>query len=84
MTPMERILKLKSDLPNVEKDVDSIISSYRWFIERTQIPSTAMLNWISDKTLRNEAFNKSREFGDALFELLQKVDNQSILKKLLI
>jgi hypothetical protein len=43
-----------------------------------------MLKWISDKNLRNEAFNKSREFGQDLFDVLQSVDKQNLLEKLLI
>ena len=83
-TPLERIMKLKTHIPGIESRIQKIINLYNWFLDRTQIPSAEMLEWLSDKNLRNEAFNKSREFGNDLFELLQKVDNQSILKKLLI
>ena len=75
---------MKNNNPEVEHLVQKIIDSYNWFLDRTQIPSEEMLMWISDKTLRNEAFNKSSEFGDTLLELLQAVDNQEIMKKLLI
>ncbi len=84
LTPMDRILKLKTNIKGIDYNVKKVIDLYNWFLERTQIPSDKMISWISDKNLRNEAFDKSREFGDDLFELLQKVDNQSILKKLLI
>ena len=84
LTPLERMNKLRSDVSGIEQIVQKILDSYKWFLDRTQIPSTQMLEWISNKDLRNEAFDKSREFGYNLFELLQKVDNQSILRKLLI
>lgn len=84
LTPIERIEKLKNENSDVEHLVQKIIDSYKWFLDRTQIPSQEMLSWISDKTLRNEAFNRSSEFGDTLLELLQAVDNQKIMKKLLI
>jgi hypothetical protein len=84
LTPIERINKLKAENKDIDSLIQKIIDSYNWFLERTQIPSQEMLNWISDKNLRNEAFNKSGEFGDNLLELLQAIDNQNILKKLLI
>jgi len=84
LTPLERIEKLKTDNPCTEVLIEKLLNSYNWFLKRTQIPSKSMLKWISDKELRNEAFNKSGEFGDNLLELLQAVDNQKIMKKLLI
>lgn len=84
LTPLERIQRLKAENSTIEPLVQKIIDSYNWFLDRTQIPSKEMLEWISDKNLRNEAFNRSSEFGDNLLELLKAVDNQNILKKLLI
>ena len=84
LTPLERIFKLKSENTGVEKQVQKILDLYYWFLNRTQIPSQEMLDWLSDKNLRNEAFDKGREFGEERFVLLENVDNQDILKRLLI
>jgi len=84
MTPLERINQLKRDVSGIDNQVQKILDLYNWFLDRTQIPSEKMLEWLSDKNLRNVAFDKGREFGDELFNLLQTIDNQDILKKLLI
>lgn len=84
LTPLDRLIKLKVDDPGVDYKVQKVLDLYHWFLSRTQIPSEEMLKWISDKNLRNEAFNKSREFGQDLFDVLQSVDKQNLLEKLLI
>jgi hypothetical protein len=84
LTPIERIKKLKSDFSGIEQKVQKVLDLYQWFLGKTQIPSKKMLEWLSDKNLRNEAFDKSREFGLDLFDVLQTVDKQKLLNKLLI
>ncbi|KAA6321586.1 hypothetical protein EZS27_028777 [termite gut metagenome] len=82
--PLERIINLKLEFPKAISQINKISELYNWFLEKTQIPSEEMLQWLSDKKLRNEAFEKGREFGDDIFNLLEIVDNQKILRKLLI
>lgn len=84
LTPLERINKLKTDISGIESKVQKVLDLYHWFLSKTQIPSDEMLKWISDKNLRNEAFDKSREFGLDLFDVLQTIDKQNLLKRLLI
>lgn len=84
LTPLERINKLKTDISGIEIKVQKVLDLYHWFLSKTQIPSDEMLKWISDKNLRNEAFDKSREFGLDLFDVLQTIDKQNLLKRLLI
>ena len=64
--------------------MQNALNSYQLFIDQTQIQSEDLLSWISDRDARNEAFNKSRKFGDELFDILQSVDKQNLLSKLLI
>ena len=84
MTPIERLESLKDSNPEVGGKIQKAILSYQWFINKTQIPSTEMLEWISDRDERNDAFDKSRKFGDEIYDILDSVDKQSIISKLLI
>ena len=84
LTPTERLQSLKNIDSNVSNKIQKALNSYQWFIDKTQVPSQEMLNWISDKEERNIAFEKSRQFGDELFDILEAVDKQCILPKLLI
>jgi hypothetical protein len=84
LTPLERLLAVKGNNPEIAEKIENAFNSYKWFLDRTQIPSEELLSWISDSTLRDEAFGKSRQFGDELFEILKSVDKQNILSKLLI
>lgn len=84
MTPIERMFSLKSSNPTTAPKIQKAISTYEWFISKTQIPSSDMLDWISDRNERDEAFQKSREFGQQLFDILEEIDGKNILPKLLI
>lgn len=84
LTPVERLMQVKKNNPEISEKIQNALNSYQWFIDRTQIPSENLLEWISDARERDEAFNKSRQFGDELFSILQLVDKQNLLSKLLI
>ena len=84
LTPTERLSSIRKSNPEVSDKVDSALANYQWFLDRTQIPSSELLHWISDKEKRSEAFDNSTLFGDELFEILKVVDSQKLLGKLLI
>lgn len=84
LTPVERLLKVKVSNPNISDKIQNALNSYQWFIDRTQIQSEKLLEWISDSQARDEAFDKSRQFADELFYILESVDKQKLLSKLLI
>ncbi len=84
MTPTERLLSLKNDNKKLCGLIDTALETYQWFIEHTQVPNKDMMAWIGNKEERNEAFSKSRQFGYQLFEIMQKIDNQNLLQKLII
>jgi len=84
MTPIERMTSLKSKGGATATKIEKALNSYEWFIGKTQIPSQKMLDWISDRNKRDEAFQKSREFGQQLFDILEEIDEKNILPKLLI
>lgn len=84
LTPTERLEQLKDRNSDVGGKIQKAINSYQWFIDKTQIPSKEMLEWVKDKKERDEAFERSRTFEDEIFEILQLIDKQNILPKLLI
>ena len=84
MTPLQRLNSLKNKFPQFSSEIDKAIDSYQWFIDKTQIPSDDLLEWISDKNLRNDAFDRSRSFGEELFQILVSLDSNNLLNKLLI
>jgi len=84
LTPIERLLKVQENNPAIADKIQNAFNTYQWFIDRTQVPSEELLSWISDSETRDEAFDKSRQFGDELFEILELVDKQKLLSKFLI
>lgn len=84
MTPIERLYKIKNSNPHLEGNIQDAIKSYQWFLDKTQVPSDDLLNWISDKEERNKAFEKSIKFAEELYLILEGVDKEKLLGKLLI
>jgi hypothetical protein len=85
MTPIERLESIKDEQDNeINLEIDNIISGYQWFIDKTQIKSEEMLLWISDKNNRNDAFKKSDEFGQNIYNVLTKIDKNKLVPKILI
>jgi len=84
MTPTERLISLKGINGQTDAKIQKAINSYEWFISKTQIPSDKMLEWLEDRNQREEAFSKSSEFGQQLFDILEEIDEKNILPKLLI
>lgn len=84
LSPTERLEYLKNKNAEVGGKIQKALNSYQWFIDKTQIPSKDMIEWIKDKKERDNAFERSRQFEEELFEILQVIDRQHILPKLLI
>lgn len=84
LTPIERLTETESMYPEISDKVQNALNSYQWFINKTQIPSEKLLEWIADSDARDEAFDKSRQFAEELFSILESVDKQKLLSKLLI
>lgn len=84
LSPTERLEYLKNKNTSVGGKIQKALNSYQWFIDKTQIPSSEMIEWIKDKQERDNAFERSRQFEEELFEILQEIDRQHILPKLLI
>lgn len=86
MTPIARLKSIQNKHKNsdIDSEVKSIIDDYQWFINHTQVKSEQMLLWIGDKNTRDDAFRRSNEFGQNIYNVLKKVDRNNLLSKLLI
>lgn len=73
MSPMERLERAADGIEGATNRLAKIADNYRWFLEATGKSQEAVLSWISDQDVRDDAFRRGREFGDDLFALLQVV-----------
>lgn len=84
LSPTERLEYLKDRNKDVGGKIQKALNSYQWFIDKTQVPSNEMIDWIKDRKERDNAFDRSRQFEEEIFEILQVIDKQNIMSKLLI
>ncbi|MBK9352540.1 MAG: hypothetical protein IPN09_00755 [Bacteroidetes bacterium] len=77
-TPLQRLESLSQN-PKMRVEVEKIISLYFWFLEKTQMDKKELLPWIADEKNRDGAFEKSRDFSKAIFNLMIETDNQDNL-----
>lgn len=86
MTPITRLQSIQENPKNSDlvSDIQDIIDDYQWFINHTQVDSKEMLDWIENKKTRDEAFKKSNEFGKNIYNVLNKIDMNNLVLKLLI
>ncbi|CAC9625784.1 hypothetical protein [uncultured Gammaproteobacteria bacterium] len=86
MTPIERLKSIQNQYKgsDISSEIQSIIDDYQWFINHTQVESQEMLSWIVDSKKRDEAFKKSNKFGQNIYNVLNKIDEDNLISKLLI
>ncbi len=84
MTPIERLQSIESKNLKINDIINDIIVDYQWFINKTQVESKTMLSWIGEKKNRDEAFEKSDEFGQNIYNILVEIDKNNLVPKLLI
>ncbi len=80
--PTEILLKLKND-ERVKVEVDKSLELYTYFLNLSKKDDS----WIEDKKNRDEAFTKSREFGDCIYNILINLigdKNTEILKYIVL
>lgn len=77
LTPRERLESVKEHLPGVADAVDEVLEKYGWFLEQTGLPTAQLESHFADKLQRAEMFRRAREYGDSVFNLLQRIDQSS-------
>jgi len=71
MTPVERLDRASGSIAGAKEIVLRMKDQYCWFLEQTGRNREKVLEWISDRDHRKDAFKKGDRFGDAMFELLK-------------
>ena len=74
LTPRERLESVKEHLPCVATTVDKVLEKYSWFLEMTGLETTELESHFTDKEQRIQMFGQAKEYGDAVFTLLQHID----------
>jgi len=87
-SPLHRLqLAVKEELPNFESastHLSCAIELYAWFLDLTNRPKADMVDWISNKQNRERAFQKGREFGDEVFNLLTAIADKNVMRYLVV
>jgi hypothetical protein len=84
LTPLERLEVIGRENISQQYNINALLELYAWFLENTDREKSELYEWIADKANRDEAFNKSRDFANIMFELMKEVDNNGLLKYLII
>lgn len=84
MSPLERLLNLKEEHDILAPTIDRATELYSTFLERTNIPTSDLMDWMSKKTNRDDIFAEARRFDDQLFQIIKKIENPQTLKYFLI
>lgn len=72
LSPTERLewLKGQAKFVNQSSRVDSILSLYENFLEKTDYPKKELIEMFQDPIKSGQALQEAREFGDQVYELL--------------
>ena len=83
LTPRQRLESVKEHLPSVAPAVEEVLNQYGWFLEMTGLPTSGLESHFADKEQRTTMFRRAKEYGDAVFSLLQQIDQSNEDLKLL-
>lgn len=84
-TPIRRLRLAGTTVPEGGKIVDKLLENYAWFLDATGKPKEQVLEWIGERTNRDDAFARARQFGDSMLELLiRSTSDNGILRYLII
>jgi predicted nucleotidyltransferase len=84
LTPIERLEDIGKENPHQQYNINLLLELYAWFLEMTDYKKEELYLWIGDKKNRDEAFNKSRDFANIMYEVMKNIDNNDLLKYLII
>ena len=86
MTPTQRLIFAARSSSEVQLKVREALGLYGWFLEKTALPTPDLERYFSITTNRSDAFGRSREFGDKIFNILQVLDvqNRSSMRYLVV
>jgi len=74
LTPRERLQSVVERIPEVSTHIDEVLDRYVEFLELTGLPTASLEAKFSDKQKRSEMFARAKEYGDAMFRLIDAID----------
>ncbi|MBX3259759.1 MAG: hypothetical protein KF782_08710 [Labilithrix sp.] len=85
-TPVERLRALRAasgpSRDRVERHVETLLRLYEQFLKTTDQEKSALLEALKDPELARRRIQEGREFGDAMFELLQGLGHDGRAREL--
>ncbi len=77
MTPRERLEQIPKNLPNTIDIVENLLKKYSVFIEKTGLSEDSINREFENKEKVEALFEGANEFGNLMFELLEKIDEET-------
>lgn len=74
LTPRQRLETVAVNLPVVAAEVNEVLRRYEWFLEMTGLTTDKLESHFSDTKKRTDMFGQAKEYGDAMFRLIEAID----------
>jgi predicted nucleotidyltransferase len=86
LAPTKRLEWLKTQTKdiNLSRRVDTILSLYKTFLERTDAPKNELIAKLEDPNESQDAFEKAKNFGDQVYELLWSMGKDNKVFRILV
>ncbi len=76
LTPRERLSQIPEKLPSTLDKVKDLLEQYDWFLEQTALTTEELHSKFSEKSSIQEMFAKAEYYGNTMFSLLEKADEE--------
>lgn len=76
-SPLERLAKASTSIVDGSAIMSKLREEYTWFLQHTGKEERLVKEWLSDERVRNDAFDRSRKFGQLVFDLLLRATGNS-------
>lgn len=84
-TPLERLAIVQKRYPELKQEISALHTEYDWFLENVGRPKEDVLDWISKKDKRIEAFSQGNNFVNSMYHVVRIVaDKNNYLRYLVI
>lgn len=71
MSPLERLVTLCEKSSTISEPLESALSRYHWFLEKTELSTEELERYFSDRENRVVAFKNAKNFGDDIYEIIR-------------
>ncbi len=79
LTPLERLNNLLDNNPTCGSKINEMFVLYEWFLKITHVNEEDLIDWISDKDNRDEAFGKARDFAKLIYDLIINSESDKLI-----